>query len=96
LSLARHEEKQGMRLYHDRGRHIEGPVDSRDEEECYSSAGIRRGVFLTAELLRGPRVVTADIPVGQVTAFEVTGPGDAHRTFIVPSAVVTDFSFAAV
>ena len=85
-----------MRLYHERSENIEGPLDGRDEEECYNAGGRRRGIFLTAELLQGPRVIAADVPVGAVTAFEVTGPGDAHRTFVVPGAVISTFSFVAV
>ncbi|MBA2283810.1 MAG: hypothetical protein H0W25_21590 [Acidimicrobiia bacterium] len=85
-----------MRLYHEREQERGGTLDTRDEEECFTSLGRKIGVFLTTEELRGPLALSADVEVEVVEEFEVTTADGKHREFVVPGAVVNGLGFATV
>lgn len=81
-----------MRLYHEGSRPaMRGGLTSSDEEDCYSQAGHRRGIWLTSEPLTGPWTRSMDLPLELVAAFELTAPGDAHRTFVVPATSIDSY-----
>jgi hypothetical protein len=80
-----------VRLWHRRAdAHRSGPLAASDEEDCYSTLGRRRGIWLTDERLSGPDVVALELRGDLLEPFEITGDGDRHRTFIVPANVVAD------
>ena len=83
-----------IRLYYDRPDRFPGDVDSRHEEECYTSRGRRVGVYLTSEAIEGDEVVSTDVDLGDVAPYEVSADADSHRTFVVPGSVVSAFTFA--
>ena len=82
-----------LRLYHERQDLRTGALDTRDEEECFSAAGRRIGVWLTTEVARGPSVFAADVDVDTIVDFEVTADDAAHRAFVVPGHVVSGLGF---
>ena len=83
-----------MRLYHERAMHRNGSLGAGDEEECFTAAGRRLGVYLTTEVLAGELVVSTDISAGDIAPYEVTGDGESHRVFVVPAAVAGSWAFA--
>jgi hypothetical protein len=86
-----------MRLYHERPPHRSSArmdIGPGDEEECYTAVGRRQGVWLTTQALVGETVVSCDVETDVVEEFEVTSDGDEHRTFVVPAALTTGFSFS--
>jgi len=83
-----------MRLFHERSPHRpNGALGAGDEEECFTAQGRRTGVWLTTEELEGAHVVSCDIDDADVAPFEVTGDGDANRSFVVPAAAMAEFHF---
>jgi hypothetical protein len=85
-----------VRLYHEREQERGGTLDTRDEEECFTAQGRKIGVFLTAEVLRGPLVLSAEVDTALVEEFEVTPEGSEHREFVVPGTLVAGLGFAVV
>lgn len=83
-----------MRLYHDRQSERTGAIDARDEEECFTAAGRRVGVWLSTEIVAGSTAYAADVDVAAVETYEVTVDGSSDRTFVVPGSVVERLGFS--
>ncbi|MGH9136723.1 MAG: hypothetical protein ACRD0G_06705 [Acidimicrobiales bacterium] len=78
-----------MRLYHSGSRAANGArFGAGDEEDCYSPSGRRRGIWLTSEPQAGPGSRSVDLASDVVGPYEMTGDGDAHRTFMVPLELI--------
>jgi hypothetical protein len=82
-----------VRLYHERADHRSGALGAGDEEECFTPAGRRTGIYLTTEALTGESVVSATIAASTAAPFEVTGDDREHRVFVVPAAVAVAWRF---
>lgn len=82
-----------MRLYHDRESGRPGPLDARDEEDCFTALGRQVGVYLTTEVLTGPNAYAADVDLAAVEAYEVTADPSVSRSFVVPGAIVATLGF---
>jgi hypothetical protein len=83
-----------MRLYHDRESDRPGPLDARDEEECFTVSGRRVGVYLTTEVLSGPTTFAADVDDAVLEPYEVTADRSVERSFVVPGELVATLGFA--
>ena len=81
-----------MRLFHEREYPRAARLVKSDEQECYSEEGKRKGVWLTSEHIDGPLVLCFEAPEGAIVEYEVTKPGEASRTFVVPFTVAQDFA----
>ena len=79
-----------MRLFHERAIPRTAPLTKSDEEECFTDSGRVTGVYLTAEAPSGAKdiVVSVDTDESAVAEFEITRPGDAGRSFVVPFTVI--------
>jgi hypothetical protein len=86
--------QDAIRLYHDREGDRVGPIDVRDEEECFGAAGRRVGVYLTTAVMTGPNAWSAEVELDAVDAYEVTEPSSLDRSFVVPGAVAADLGFS--
>ena len=89
--------EEGLRLYHERAEHrnpTNGEIGPGDEEDCYTPAGRRKGVWLTTEAMRGASVVSCTIDPALLAEYEVTAEGDEHRTFVVPGSLTSTLSFS--
>jgi hypothetical protein len=84
-----------LRLYHERHDLRTGALDARDEEECFTAAGRRVGVWLTTEVARGPSVFEAEVDLDAIVDFEVTAEDAEHRAFVIPGQLVSDLGFRA-
>lgn len=88
------DQEVALHLYHERADHRSGALGAGDEEECFTAAGRRTGIWLTTEALRGPMVVSTTVEPGDAAPYEVTGDGDPHRAFVVPAAIAGGWVFA--
>ena len=78
-----------MRLYHaDTWPIPGGPLTVADEEDCYTEAGRRRGIWLTSKPLDGSSSRTIELPTALIRPFETTADGDTGRTFVVPADAI--------
>jgi hypothetical protein len=77
-----------MRLFHQRSFPRSAPLCKSDEEECFTSVGRRKGVYLTTETPGGSDVLTLDAAESAITEYEVTRPGEPARSFVVPFGVL--------
>lgn len=83
-------------LYFERpiGRATQGTnVSSSDEEDCYTAAGVTRGVYLSTERPRSPNVLSCEVSDVVVVDYEVTADGARHRSFVVPATITADLVF---
>jgi hypothetical protein len=80
-----------VRLYHaDTWPIPGGPLTVADEEDCYTEAGRRRGIWLSSEPIRGSASRTIELPATLIRPFETTVDGDPGRTFVVPADAIGD------
>jgi hypothetical protein len=76
-----------MELFHVRPYPRPSPLRKADEEECFTPLGRRVGVWLTTEHpADAEQVLSVTVDESVVLDHEVTAPGDAVRTFVVPYA----------
>ena len=82
-----------MRLYHDRQPNRGGALDTRDEEECFTAAGRRIGVWMSTTAVAGPNALVAEVDVSAVQDYEVSGTDSGERSFVVPALVAAELGF---
>lgn len=78
-----------MRLFHEREFPRPAPLSKSDEQECFTAVGRRSGVWLTSEPSAEADAMCFDAPEDRVAEYEVTGPDDDVRAFVVPFGVLT-------
>jgi len=83
-----------MRLFHERSFPRSAPLCKSDEEECFTPVGRRLGVWLTTEATDRPDALEMRAAESAVEPYEVTAPGDAARTFVVPFGVLIEIGAA--
>lgn len=81
-----------MQLFHQRDFPRPIGLSKADEQDCYSAAVRRRGVWFTDVRPDGANVLAIDVPDDAIVEYEVTTDGDPARTFVIPAAAIPELT----